>query len=212
MSIFGSRKDNTPPAQPAAPAKPSRSAAPAPRQPAQAATPAGTATHIARSSKVDGTITGNAQLVIDGKVEGEIRLDSHVVVGPEGRVDGTIRAQSVEVGGKVEGNVHGTDRVQVLASGSLEGDVTAPKVKIDEGAFFKGSVDMSGGSSSKPASGKRSKGGGTAENKRPRDEAGPSKSSAPSGGDTPAESTPSSKPSSNQPVGSGSSGRHGGRR
>lgn len=99
-------------------------------------------THIARGTKVEGTISGQAELVIDGEVEGEIQLESKVVVGPEGRVVGTIVAGSIQVGGKVHGNLRGLERVEVLASGSLEGDVVSPRVIIAEGAFFKGKVEM----------------------------------------------------------------------
>lgn len=167
MSIFGSRKESPAPPKPAAsPSNPQQ--IPRTRVPEKTPATGGGATHIARSSRVVGVITGDAELVIDGKVEGEIRLESRVVVGPEGRVEGTIQARSVEVGGKVEGNIRGVERVQVLASGSLEGDVAAPKVKIDEGAFFKGNVDMSGGAA-KPASG-GSKSQETKAGSKPRDE------------------------------------------
>ena len=89
-----------------------------------------------------GEISGNAELVIEGRIEGEIDLDSTVVVGDQGQVHGKIVAGAIEVAGKVVGNVHGRDRVEVLASGKLEGDVTSPRVVIAEGAFFKGKVEM----------------------------------------------------------------------
>ncbi len=137
MSIF--RRENDPPPQPAVPAQPARSA---PRPPAKQKSTPSESTHIATGSKVVGKISGSADLVIDGVVEGEIHLESQVVVGPEGRVEGKILARSVEVGGKVLGNVKGVERVEVLATGSLEGDVLSPRVVIAEGAFFKGKVEM----------------------------------------------------------------------
>ncbi len=145
MSIF--RRENDPSPEPPAPARPARSA---PRAPAkQKSAPSGS-THIATGSKVIGEISGAADLVIDGVVEGEIHLESQVVVGPEGRVEGKIHARSVEVGGKVMGNVQGGERVEVLASGSLEGDVLSPRVVIAEGAFFKGRVEMTDKIASRP--------------------------------------------------------------
>ena len=145
MSIFRRESDPSP-----APSTPARPARPAPQKPAkQKSAPSGS-THIATGSKVVGEISGAADLVIDGVVEGEIRLESQVVVGPEGRVEGKIHARSVEVGGKVLGNVLGGERVEVLASGSLEGDVLSPRVVIAEGAFFKGKVEMTDKITSRP--------------------------------------------------------------
>ncbi len=137
MSIF--RRENDPSPEPSTPVRPAKPAARGPAKPKSA--PSGS-THIATGSKVIGEISGAADLVIDGVVEGEIHLESQVVVGNEGRVEGKIHARSVEVGGKVLGNVHGGERVEVLATGSLEGDVLSPRVVIAEGAFFKGKVEM----------------------------------------------------------------------
>ena len=146
MSIF--RRDDPAP-EPAAPARPAR---PAPQKPAKdkGAPPSGS-THIANGSKVVGQISGAADLVIDGVVEGEIHLESRVVVGTEGRVEGKILARSVEVAGKVHGNVQGGERVEVLATGGLEGDVLSPRVVIAEGAFFKGKVEMTDKIASRPS-------------------------------------------------------------
>jgi cytoskeletal protein CcmA (bactofilin family) len=118
-------------------------ARPAPSPPSRDAKGAAEATHIADGSKVVGKITGSAEIIVDGELEGEIVLDSRVVVGPRGRVRGKIEARAVQVAGKVHGNVHGTERIEVLASGTLEGDVVSPRVVISEGAFFKGKVEMS---------------------------------------------------------------------
>lgn len=137
MSIF--RRESEPPAEPQPAVRPTR---PAPRPPAPEKGTVSVSTHIAKGSKVVGQISGTADLVIDGFVDGEIVLESQVVVGPEGRVEGKILARSVEVGGHVLGNVQGLERVEVLATGSLEGDVLSPRVVIAEGAFFKGKVEM----------------------------------------------------------------------
>ena len=140
MSIF--RRDSEP-QQPAAP--PSTPAAPVPSRPSRPdplGPSSGGSTNIASGTTVVGKISGSTQLVIDGHVDGEIDLQSQVVVGASGHVKGEIKAKAVQVGGKVEGNVRGHDRVEVLNSGSLEGDVVSPRVVIAEGAFFKGKVEM----------------------------------------------------------------------
>jgi cytoskeletal protein CcmA (bactofilin family) len=134
MSIF--RRDS-PSGSPAAPSASSDSgtfSAPKPQQ--------RRITHIAPGSRVQGELSGPTELLIEGEVDGEIRVDSSVMVGSEGLVKGPISAQVVRVGGRVVGNVQASDRVEVAPSGSLEGDIAAPRVVIAEGAFFKGRVEM----------------------------------------------------------------------
>lgn len=99
-------------------------------------------THIAAGSKVEGKLTGPTELLIEGEVDGEIRVESAVMIGTEGVVRGPISAQMVRVGGRVIGDVQASDRVEVAPSGGLEGDIAAPRVVIAEGAFFKGRIDM----------------------------------------------------------------------
>jgi cytoskeletal protein CcmA (bactofilin family) len=105
----------------------------------------GKATHITEGVKFKGQISGRAEIVIDGEVEGRLDVQAAVVVGPNGKVNGDIVAKSVSVGGKVLGNVKASETFELQASGRIEGDVTAPRVVIAEGAFFKGNVEMTGG-------------------------------------------------------------------
>jgi cytoskeletal protein CcmA (bactofilin family) len=99
-------------------------------------------THVAAGSRFEGTLSGPTELLIEGEVEGEIRVESAVMIGTEGVVRGPISAQVIRVGGRVVGDIQAVDRVEVAPSGSLEGDISAPRVVIAEGAFFKGRVDM----------------------------------------------------------------------
>jgi cytoskeletal protein CcmA (bactofilin family) len=99
-------------------------------------------THIAAGSRVEGLLSGPTELLIEGEVHGEIRVESAVMIGTEGVVQGPISAQVVRVGGRVIGDVQAVDRVEVAPSGSLDGDISAPRVVIAEGAFFKGRIDM----------------------------------------------------------------------
>ncbi len=95
-------------------------------------------THIAAGTRIRGEVSGPTELLIEGEVAGEIRVEDTVTVGAEGVVNGPISAPVVRIGGRVVGNVHATDRLEISASGSLEGDVDAPRIAIAEGAFFKG--------------------------------------------------------------------------
>jgi cytoskeletal protein CcmA (bactofilin family) len=101
-------------------------------------------THVAAGTRLRGEVSGATELLIEGEIEGEIRVDSTVTIGAEGSVNGPIAAPVVRVSGSVVGNVTASDRVEVAPSGSVEGDIAAPRVVIAEGAFFKGRVEMKG--------------------------------------------------------------------
>jgi len=105
----------------------------------------GKSTYITAGVKIKGQISGRAEIVVDGEVEGRLDIQAAVVVGPNGAVNGDIVAKSVSVEGKVLGNVKASETFELQASGRIEGDVTAPRVIIAEGAFFKGNVEMTGG-------------------------------------------------------------------
>lgn len=126
-------------------------------------------THIAPGTLVQGTVSGPTELLIEGEVQGEIRVDSLVMIGGDGAVEGPISAPVVRVGGRVVGDVRASDRVEVAASGSLEGDIAAPRVVIAEGAFFKGRVEMTGDKGREP---RRAKGPGEGANQKTQAETG----------------------------------------
>ena len=126
---------------------------PEPVRPAPAATPvesanraAVTSTDQASISKglfIKGEISGSESLFIDGKVEGSINLNGNrVTVGRNGQVAASITAREVVVLGKVRGNVTASDRVDIRAEGALTGDVAAARISIEDGAFFKGGIDI----------------------------------------------------------------------
>ncbi len=191
MSIFRKGRETPSAPQPSS-AVPSTAPSPSPpprRGPAPAPGPG--KTHIARGTKVVGEITGNAELVIDGEVEGEIRLDSMVSIGSGGTVRGTIHAVAVRVGGKVYGNIHGKERVEVLASGRLEGDIVAPSVPIAEGAFFQGKVDMSHPKTDGPKGGSKPNHGSGDKGKQPAE-----KPASGANADSQSQNSPAGQPSS----------------
>ena len=101
-------------------------------------------THIAPGTRIQGEVSGSTELLVEGEIQGELRVDAPVIVGAEGVVQGPISAQVVRIGGRVFGNVQATDRVEVAPSGTLEGDILSPRITIAEGAFFKGRVEMKG--------------------------------------------------------------------
>src|SRR5579859_7982921 len=98
---------------------------------------------IGKSLVIKGEINGSESLYIDGKVEGSVNLPGNrVTVGRNGQVAASINAREIVVLGKVRGNVTATDRVDIRAEGSLSGDVAAARISIEDGAFFKGGIDI----------------------------------------------------------------------
>src|SRR5438874_9037790 len=138
------------PGEPERPAMPASSvpsmsepaAAAAPRTAATTTTTADQAT-IGKSLVIKGEVTGSESLYIDGRVEGSINLSGNrVTVGRNGVVAANINAREIVVLGKVRGNLTASDRVDIRSDGSLTGDVIAARISIEDGAFFKGGIDI----------------------------------------------------------------------
>ena len=105
--------------------------------------PSGDQATIGKSLVVKGELSGSESLYIDGKVEGAINLPGNrVTVGRNGQVAANISAREVVVLGKVRGNIQASDRVDIRSEGSLTGDVVAARISIEDGAFFKGGIDI----------------------------------------------------------------------
>jgi cytoskeletal protein CcmA (bactofilin family) len=106
------------------------------------ATPQEQAT-LGKSLVIKGEVTGSESLYIDGRVEGSINLPGNrVTVGRNGVVSANISAREIVILGKVRGNMTASDRFDIRSEGSLTGDVVAQRVSIEEGAFFKGGIDI----------------------------------------------------------------------
>ena len=98
---------------------------------------------IGKSVVVKGELSGSEDLYVDGEVEGAISLRGQsLTIGPNGRVSANIEARNVIVHGRIDGNIKASDRVELRKSASLSGDISTARVAIEEGAFFKGSIDI----------------------------------------------------------------------
>jgi cytoskeletal protein CcmA (bactofilin family) len=93
---------------------------------------------------VKGEITGDEDILVEGVVEGQIRISRDLRVGPGGVVKANIDAQSVVVSGELVGDCQASQRVEIQATGRLTGNIRSPRVVIAEGATFKGNSDMTG--------------------------------------------------------------------
>ena len=90
-----------------------------------------------------GQLSSGEDLLIEGQFEGNINLDDHcLTVGTEGHVKAEIRARQVVILGSVTGNVAAREKIEIRRTGHVVGDLVAATVAIEEGAYFKGSIDI----------------------------------------------------------------------
>lgn len=135
------------PASPAevmqAPAPPVRSVAEPPRRSAA----------LGQSVVVKGEIHSREDLSIDGEMEGKLEIgQNRLTIGPNAKVRASIRAREVEIYGTVQGNVEASDRIILRKNSRLTGDLKMASVVIEDGAFFKGSIDITQPQGAKAAS------------------------------------------------------------
>jgi cytoskeletal protein CcmA (bactofilin family) len=99
--------------------------------------------HIGKSVIIKGELSGSEDLFVDGVVEGTIELRSNsLVIGPNGQVKGSVHAKGVTVQGKLDGNIRASQRAELRKSAVVVGDIFTQRIAIEEGAYFKGKVDI----------------------------------------------------------------------
>jgi cytoskeletal protein CcmA (bactofilin family) len=98
---------------------------------------------IGRSITIRGDVTGDEDLLIQGQIEGSVDLELHAVtVGSDGLVKANITGRVITVEGEVEGDLHAQEQITLRSSARVNGDIKAPRVVLDDGASFRGLVDM----------------------------------------------------------------------
>jgi cytoskeletal protein CcmA (bactofilin family) len=155
------KKSDDPPAhhpEPTPAPRPVAASAPAPApsapSPAEAPRRSGTSATIGPSIFIKGDLSGEEDLVIEGRVEGKVDLkQNNVTVGKNGRVRADVFGKVVIVEGEVDGNVFAREQAILRQAGAIRGNITSPRVVLEDGSRFKGSIDMeapkeTGGSSS----------------------------------------------------------------
>ena len=144
MGIFGKSDTRTPEPAPAPrPAGPVH-AAPAAASPSSAPAPSrGTPCVIGPRVQLKGELSGAEAVVVEGSVEGTVKLTAELRVAPGGSVKADVTANTLVIAGELVGDCHATERVVIEASGRLTGNIKAPRIVIVEGATFRGTSDMS---------------------------------------------------------------------
>jgi cytoskeletal protein CcmA (bactofilin family) len=108
-----------------------------------AAAPAGSTARLGASLHIKGEISGNEDLQVDGTVEGLIQLDDRkLTVGSSAKVTADLVAREVIVYGSVKGNLRARDRIEIKKDGSVIGDLTTARIMIEDGAYFKGAIEI----------------------------------------------------------------------
>jgi cytoskeletal protein CcmA (bactofilin family) len=106
-------------------------------------TPSGSTARLGASLHVKGEISGNEDLHVDGSVEGLIQLeDRKLTVGASAKLTADVVAREVVVYGAVKGNLRARDRIEIKKDGSVVGDLTTARIMIEDGAYFKGSIEI----------------------------------------------------------------------
>jgi cytoskeletal protein CcmA (bactofilin family) len=113
--------------------------------------------HIGKSVIIKGELSGSEDLFVDGVVEGTIELrNNNLVIGPNGKVKANVHAKGVVVQGKLEGDIRASQRAELRKTAVAVGDVFTQRIAIEEGAYFKGKVDIQQ-EAAKPISGQTTK-------------------------------------------------------
>jgi len=116
---------------------------PAPPSPRSTPTPSGEKTTIGEHISIEGRIKGEEHLFIEGAMKGHVELEKHnFTVGTHGRVEGEIRAQNVSISGLLKGTINAQGRVEVTKEADFFGDIKAKSISVEDGAYFKGSIEL----------------------------------------------------------------------
>jgi cytoskeletal protein CcmA (bactofilin family) len=98
---------------------------------------------IGPSIHIDGDVRGEEDLLIEGEVSGTVQLKNNsLTIGPQGKVRADVYAHSIYVDGYLEGDLVGSERVNVRKSATVRGNITSPRVSLEDGAKFKGAIEM----------------------------------------------------------------------
>jgi cytoskeletal protein CcmA (bactofilin family) len=92
--------------------------------------------------RIQGELSGDEDILLDGRVDGRVAVTKALRVGASGHVNADVSGRTIAIAGRVVGNVTATERVELLPTAYVEGNIRAPKIVISEGAQFKGSVEM----------------------------------------------------------------------
>jgi cytoskeletal protein CcmA (bactofilin family) len=99
--------------------------------------------NIGKSITIKGEVSGSEDVYVDGQVEGSIQMSGNsLTIGPNAKVHGNVAAKNVVVGGSLDGNIQAEERAELRKSAIVNGDVQTKRIAIEEGAYFKGKLEI----------------------------------------------------------------------
>ena len=99
-------------------------------------------TVIGETLRVQGTLTSNEEIVVNGELSGQLQMNHRLTIGAKGKVEAGVQAKEVIIAGSVKGNVDAAERITLRAGANLVGDVKTAGIVIEDGAYFKGGIDI----------------------------------------------------------------------
>lgn len=99
--------------------------------------------------KIIGEVSSDEELQVEGELEGQLTLKNKLTIGPSSKVNANIKAQEVVIFGTVKGNVEAENRISLRSGASIVGDIKTAGIVIEDGAYFKGGIDISKGENGK---------------------------------------------------------------
>jgi cytoskeletal protein CcmA (bactofilin family) len=129
--------------QPSPSSQPSPSGA-APSRPASSpvVSSGAASTILGETIRIQGQVSSREEILLNGELSGQLELDQRLTVGAKGKVEANIKAKEVIIGGSVKGNVDASERITLRAGANLVGDVKTAGIVIEDGAYFKGGIDI----------------------------------------------------------------------
>ena len=100
-------------------------------------------TVIGKDIIIEGNIRGREHMVVEGSVKGNIEMETHnFALGPAGKVEGEIHARNISISGQMKGNIKTPGKIEITREADFQGDILAKSIAVENGAFFKGSVEL----------------------------------------------------------------------
>ncbi|MFZ4545331.1 MAG: bactofilin family protein [Saprospiraceae bacterium] len=99
---------------------------------------------IAEGTVIEGTFICSENVRLDGKINGEVKVDKKLVMGPSGVIDGTINAMNTAIQGKIEGDISVTEALQLFSTAQINGNINAGSISVEEGAVYNGKISVAG--------------------------------------------------------------------
>ena len=102
----------------------------------------GAVTVIGETLRIQGTLSSNEEIVVNGELSGQLQMNHRLTIGAKGKVEAGVQAKEVIIAGTVKGNVDAAERITLRAGANLVGDVKTAGIVIEDGAYFKGGIDI----------------------------------------------------------------------